>query len=38
MHLIQNPQIIDQELKEGAKKAREIARNVLVRVRKNVGY
>ena len=38
MHLIQNPKIIDQELKEGAKKAREIARNVLVRVRKNVGY
>ena len=38
MHLIQNPQIIDQELKEGAKKAREIARNVLVRVRKNIGY
>ena len=38
MHLIQNPKKIDQELEEGAKKAREIARNVLARVRKNVGY
>mgnify|MGYP001158314246 FL=1 len=37
-HLMQNPQKIDKELEEGAKKAREIARNVLNRVRKNIGY
>lgn len=38
IHLMQNPQKIEKELKEGAKKAREIARSVLSRVRKNIGY
>ena len=37
-HLMQNPQKIDKELEEGAKKAREIAINVLNRVRRNIGY
>ena len=36
--LMQNKQILDLELEKGAKKARVIAREVLGRVRKNLGY
>ena len=37
-HLMKNKDILDIELAKGAKKARLIAREVLSRVRKNVGY
>ena len=33
-----NKEILDSELLKGAKKARVIAREVLNRVRKNMGY
>lgn len=37
-YLMDNKDILDQELKKGAKKARIIAADVLQRVRKNIGY
>ena len=37
-YLMANKEIIDLELKKGAEKARLIARNVISRVRTNVGY
>ena len=37
-HLMENKEILDGELKKGAEKARAIARIVLDRVRKNIGY
>ena len=37
-HLMENKDIIDQELQKGALKARVIAKEVLARVRKNIGY
>jgi tryptophanyl-tRNA synthetase len=37
-HLIENKEIIDLELKKGAVKAKVIAKEVLQRVRKNIGY
>jgi len=37
-YLIQNPKLIEDELQKGAEKARKIARDVLQRVRKNIGY
>ena len=37
-HLIENKNIIEEELQKGAKKARLIAKEVLNRVRKNIGY
>ena len=37
-HLMENKKILDLELKKGAEKARLIAREVLKRVRKSVGY
>ena len=36
--LMENKAIIDEELKKGAVKARVIAKEVLARVRKNIGY
>ena len=35
---MENKNIIEDELQKGAKKARVIAREVLSRVRKNIGY
>ena len=37
-HLMENKDIIDKELQEGAIKARVIAKDVLARVRRNIGY
>jgi len=37
-HLMENKDILDSELAKGAEKARIIAREVLGRVRKNIGY
>ena len=37
-HLIENREIIESELNKGAEKARAIAREVLQRVRQNIGY
>jgi len=37
-HLMDNKEIIDKELDKGAVKARVIAKEVLARVRKNIGY
>ena len=37
-HLMQNKEILDIELAKGAEKARVIARSVLNRVRRNIGY
>ena len=37
-HLIENREIIESELNKGAEKARTIAREVLQRVRQNIGY
>ena len=37
-HLMENKVILDSELAKGAEKARIIARDVLGRVRKNIGY
>ena len=37
-HLIENREIIESELNKGVKKARTIAREVLQRVRQNIGY
>jgi tryptophanyl-tRNA synthetase len=37
-HLIENKEIIDLELKKGAVKAKVIAKEVLQRIRKNIGY
>ena len=37
-YLMENKNIIEEELQEGAKKAKVIAREVLSRVRKNIGY
>ena len=37
-HLIENKNIIEGQLRKGAKKARVIAREVLTRVRTNIGY
>lgn len=37
-HLMDNKDILDKKLKEGAQKARKIAQEVLGRVRKNIGY
>ena len=37
-YLMENKEILDAELAKGAKKARVIAREVLSRVRKNIGY
>tara|TARA_B100000427_G_scaffold325003_1_gene331116 strand:+ start:305 stop:1273 length:969 start_codon:yes stop_codon:yes gene_type:complete len=37
-YLMENKEILDGELKKGAEKARAIARIVLDRVRKNIGY
>ena len=37
-HLIENREIIESELNKGAEKARNIAREVLQRVRQNIGY
>ena len=37
-HLIENKNIIEGQLQKGAKKARVIAREVLTRVRTNIGY
>ena len=37
-HLMENKDIIDQELEKGALKARVIAKQVLARIRKNIGY
>ena len=37
-HLMENKAIIDEELEKGAVKARVIAKEVLSRVRKNIGY
>lgn len=37
-HLMENKNIIEQELEKGAEKARLIAREVLTRVRTNIGY
>jgi len=37
-HLMGNKEIIDKELEKGAVKARVIAKEVLARVRKNIGY
>ena len=37
-HLMENKEIIDLELKKGAVKAKVIAKEVLQRVRKNIGY
>jgi len=37
-HLIENREIIESELNKGAEKARIIAREVLQRVRQNIGY
>ena len=36
--LMENKEIIDKELEKGAVKARVIAKEVLARVRKNIGY
>ncbi len=37
-HLMEHKEVIDLELKKGAEKARVIAKEVLNRVRKNIGY
>ena len=37
-HLIENKNIIEEKLQKGAEKARAIAREVLTRVRTNIGY
>ena len=37
-HLMENKNIIEEELLKGAEKARVIAKVVLARVRKNIGY
>ena len=37
-HLMENKEILDLELEKGAEKARVIAREVLERVRNNIGY
>jgi len=37
-HLMKNKEILDFELNKGAEKARVIAREVLDRVRNNIGY
>jgi len=37
-HLMENKDTLDSELAKGAEKARVIAREVLARVRKNIGY
>ena len=37
-HLIENKDIVEKELQKGAEKARVIAEEVLMRVRKNIGY
>ena len=37
-HLMENKNILDEQLAKGADKARVIAREVLSRVRKNIGY
>ncbi|MBC8266837.1 MAG: tryptophan--tRNA ligase [Flavobacteriales bacterium] len=37
-HLMENKNIIEEQLQKGAEKARVIAREVLGRVRKNIGY
>lgn len=37
-HLMQNKEILDLELQKGAEKAKAIAKSVLKRVRRNVGY
>ena len=37
-HLMENKDIIEKELQKGAEKARKIAKEVLMRVRKNIGY
>jgi len=37
-YLINNVDVIEEELKNGAIKARKIAQTVLQRVRKNIGY
>ena len=37
-HLMENKDIIEKELEKGAEKARKIAKEVLMRVRKNIGY
>tara|TARA_B100000767_G_scaffold161360_1_gene151442 strand:+ start:282 stop:389 length:108 start_codon:yes stop_codon:yes gene_type:complete len=35
---MENKQIIDKQLEKGAVKARVIAKEVLLRVRRNIGY
>ncbi|MBT3418064.1 MAG: tryptophan--tRNA ligase [Flavobacteriales bacterium] len=37
-YLMENKDIIEKELQKGAEKARKIAKEVLMRVRKNIGY
>jgi tryptophanyl-tRNA synthetase len=37
-YLMENKYIIEKELQKGAEKARKIAKEVLMRVRKNIGY
>ena len=37
-HLIENKNIIEEQLQKGAEKARVIAREVLTRIRTNIGY
>ena len=37
-YLMENKNIIEEELQKGEKKAKVIAREVLSRVRKNIGY
>ena len=37
-HLMQNKEILDLELQKGSEKAKKIAKSVLKRVRRNVGY
>ena len=37
-YLMQNQDVLEKELKKGAKKAKIIACNVLARVRNNIGY
>ena len=36
-YLMENKDIIEKELQKGAEKARKIAKEVLIRVRKNIG-
>ena len=37
-YLMNNQDILERELRKGAEKARIIAKDVLMRIRKNIGY